>query len=234
MTLVTPRTDDIGRFPGENRIEVVVTPAIAKGTIMRISSVSHSVAWLVVVACVALAGVASAQADKGTLLKGKDVTEANLVDALTPADSPSADADATVRKRGLRVTINNSHTAEVLNNKPHRKPSAALLITFETNSAALTARSKEQLDLVGTALKNDKLKDFNFTVEGHADQRGAPDANLLLSQQRADSVRSYLVSTQNVAESRLRAVGKGDTEPMNTRDVAAPENRRVAITTLAN
>ena len=86
--------------------------------------------------------------------------------------------------------------------------------------------------MVAAALKNDRLKDFSFEVEGHADARGAADANKLLSQQRAESVRDYLVGTHSISEVRLRAVGKGDTEPMNTRDVAAAENRRVTITTI--
>ena len=176
-----------------------------------------------------------AQAGNGKVLSGKAVTETNLLEALTPAAATPAagdangDADVAVRTRSLRVT-SNTPAAAVL--APRKKASASLLITFETNSAQLTARSKEQLDVVAAALKNDRLKDFSFEVEGHADARGAADANQLLSQQRAESVRAYLVGSHSIAEARLRAVGKGDTEPMNTRDVAAAENRRVTITTI--
>jgi OmpA-OmpF porin, OOP family len=170
----------------------------------------------------------------GKVLSGKAVTESNLLDALTPAapaaGEPEGDADVAVRTRSLRVTANGSPSAAVL--APRKKASASLLITFETNSSALTARSKEQLDVVASALRNDRLKEFSFEVEGHADARGTPDANQVLPQQRAESVRAYLVGTQNIPEARLRAVGKGDTEPMNTRDVAAAENRRVTITTI--
>jgi flagellar motor protein MotB len=55
--------------------------------------------------------------------------------------------------------------------------------------------------------------------------------NRQLSQERAEAVRMYLVSAQHVPAERLKAVGKGDSEPMNTRDVAAAENRRVTIVT---
>ncbi len=190
-----------------------------------------------VVSCLVLSQLAWGQAGNGKLLSGKAVTESNLLDALTPpAAAPAAaagdangDADVAVRTRSLRVT-SNTPAAAVL--APRKKASASLLITFETNSAQLTARSKEQLDVVAAALKNDRLKDFSFEVEGHADLRGAADANKLLSQQRAESVRAYLVGSHSIAEARLRAVGKGDTEPMNTRDVAAAENRRVTITTI--
>ena len=185
-----------------------------------------------VVSCLVLSQLAWGQAGNGKLLSGKAVTESNLLDALTPpapAGDANGDADVAVRTRSLRVT-SNTPAAAVL--APRKKASASLLITFETNSAQLTARSKEQLDVVAAALKNDRLKDFSFEVEGHADLRGAADANKLLSQQRAESVRAYLVGSHSIAEARLRAVGKGDTEPMNTRDVAAAENRRVTITTI--
>lgn len=190
-----------------------------------------------VVSCLVVSQLVWAQAGNGKLLSGKAVTESNLLDALTPAAAPPAaapadangDADVAVRTRSLRVTSNTPAAAALA---PRKKASASLLITFETNSAQLTARSKEQLDVVASALKNDRLKDFSFEVEGHADARGAADANQLLSQQRAESVRAYLVGNHSIAEARLRAVGKGDTEPMNTRDVAAAENRRVTITTI--
>jgi outer membrane protein OmpA-like peptidoglycan-associated protein len=191
-----------------------------------------------VVSCLVLSQLVWAQAGNGKVLSGKAVTENNLLDALTPAAAAPAaapagdangDADVAVRTRSLRVTSNTPASATLA---PRKKASASLLITFETNSAQLTARSKEQLDVVAAALKNDRLKDFSFEVEGHADSRGAADANQLLSQQRAESVRAYLVGSHSIAEARLRAVGKGDTEPMNTRDVAAAENRRVTITTI--
>jgi len=184
-------------------------------------------------ALVAAPGGAWAQAD-GPVLRGKSVTESNVLQALTPgpaaAPAPAdGDVDVSVRTRSLKVEADGPPSSKVL--APKKKPSASLLITFETNSAALTARSKEQLDVVAAALKNDKLRNFTFNVEGHADARGSSDANRQLSQERAEAVRMYLVSAQNVPAERLKAVGKGDSEPMNTRDVAAAENRRVTIVT---
>jgi len=182
----------------------------------------------------AAAPCAHAQAD-GTVLRGKAVTESNVLQALTPGPAttppPAADGDVdvSVRTRSLKVEADGPPSSKVL--APKKKPSASLLITFETNSAALTARSKEQLDVVAAALKNDKLKNFTFNVEGHADARGSSEANRQLSQERAEAVRMYLVSAQQVPADRLKAVGKGDSEPMNTRDVAAAENRRVTIVT---
>jgi outer membrane protein OmpA-like peptidoglycan-associated protein len=158
-------------------------------------------------------------AEETTLLKGNKVTESNLLDALTPAPEP-------VLTRSLKVSRS---TDAVL--APRKKPSASLLITFETNSAELTAAAKQQLDVVAAALKNDRLAEYSFNVEGHADPRGLAEANLVLSQQRAESVRAYLVSSHNIAAERLKAEGKGDTDLLNRKVPAAPENRRVTIVT---
>lgn len=201
---------------------------------MHTSPVSRIIAHCAVGAFACLWVAPATAADQGKLLQGKAVTEANVLDALTPArgDAPGGDADVSVRTRSLRVSpTDNSPSAQALA-APRKKASASLLITFETNSTALTQQSKEQLDVVAAALKNDRLKDFRFEVQGHADARGAANANMTLSQQRAESVRGYLIGSHQISESRLLAVGKGDSEPMNTRDVAAAENRRVTITTL--
>ena len=211
--------------------------ASPSSAVSRPTALAKRLAVLGVMSCLVLSQVVSAQAGNGKVLTGKAVTETNLLEALTPAAAapaapatePNGDADVAVRTRSLRVTSNTPSAAALA---PRKKASASLLITFETNSAQLTARSKEQLDVVASALKNDRLKDFSFEVEGHADARGAADANKLLSQQRAESVRDYLVGSHGISDARLRAVGKGDTEPMNTRDVAAAENRRVTITTI--
>ena len=152
------------------------------------------------------------------VLKGKAVTEDNLVDALTPPD--------TVLTRSLRVQRDNAPGQQAA-----RKPSASLLITFETASATLTPQAKKQLDVVAAALRNDKLAEYNFNVEGHADPRGGHETNLSLSQQRADSVMAYLVNAHKIDPKRLKATGKGDSELLNKDNPAAEENRRVTIVT---
>jgi outer membrane protein OmpA-like peptidoglycan-associated protein len=187
--------------------------------------------WLKAIATLALCALAAAwtpdvAAQSGPskidtkVLKGRQVNETNLVDTLTP-DEPE------VLTRGLKVS--RDATAAV----PARRPSASLLITFETNSATLTRSSREQLDVLASALKNDRLKPFTFVVEGHADPRGTTDYNLVLSRSRAESVREYLVAAHQIEPDRLTPVGKGDSEQLNVRDIAAPENRRVTIVTNA-
>jgi len=198
---------------------------------MRLPIASRLLARRAAAACAALAaGAAFAQAASSPVLTGKSVTESNLVDALSPAAVGDAGGDVdTGATRSLHVVGAAGATAAAT--APRKKASASLLITFETNSSQLTARSKKQLAVVAAALRNDRLKEFNFDIEGHSDPRGDHSANLTLSQQRADAVRAYLVSDERIPESRLHAVGKGDGEPLNASDAAAPENRRVTIVT---
>ena len=71
---------------------------------------------------------------------------------------------------------------------------------------------------------------FQVQVDGHTDSVGSDEDNMRLSQGRADSVRSYLV-TQGVPSARIKAVGRGESMPIA--DNKSPEgranNRRVEI-----
>jgi OOP family OmpA-OmpF porin len=164
-------------------------------------------------------GARAADKDGTRLLTGKAVTEAGLVEALTPKPK-------NVAKRSLRLGREGAGATE-------HKPSASLLITFETNSAELTSPAKQQLDVVAAALNNERLSSYTFNVEGHADPTGRSDSNQTLSQRRAESVRGYLVGVRGVSEQRLKAEGHGDRELLNRNHPTAPENRRVTIVTVA-
>jgi len=160
------------------------------------------------------------------VLKGTQVTEANLIDALSiaPAEAASGATRGFRAKTGIANVDNGGHAAKAGPGK------ASLLITFNTNSTELTGDAKALLDTLGRALQSDNLAGFSFRVEGHADARGDADANQRLSQGRAQSVVDYLVGKGILAE-RLTAAGKGSSEPMNKARVDAPENRRVTIVT---
>jgi OmpA-OmpF porin, OOP family len=165
----------------------------------------------------AMAGAAlslGVAAQSPTVLKGNNITERALIDALTPK------SDTGVASRSIRVTPDAP------------KPQASILITFETNSANLTDSARSSVDVVAKALQGDKLASLRFMIEGHADPRGAADANRKLSQARAESVVTYLTTRHGIARERLTPVGKGDTELMNAARPEAAENRRVTITTV--
>ena len=182
----------------------------------RLSWVTASVVSCVIGAMQPALAQGTASSD---VLKADEVTEAKLLEALSP--------ESGVQKRSLRVKA----TAARPGVPQPARPSASLLITFQTASAELTSNARQQLDVVGAALKNPRLAPYKFTVEGHADPRGDPASNLVLSENRADSVRSYLVGSHGIDPARLVTEGKGDRELLNRAQPAAPENRRVTIVT---
>ena len=110
-------------------------------------------------------------------------------------------------------------------------PSLSLAIQFDLNSARVRPESGAVLGNLVAAMLSADLRSNRFLIEGHTDARGNAAANKLLSQQRADEVRLYLVAL-GVHPARLKAVGKGSSEPANPRDPMAGDNRRVRVVTL--
>ncbi len=181
-----------------------------------------------------LGGPALSQAEE-RILRGSELNEQNLIDALTPGAPAGIDeAGPAVRTRSIKVMREQpaAKPGEASVKQTVKKASASLLVTFATNSADLTDEAKASLDVVARALQADRLSSFAFSIEGHADPRGSSEDNLRLSQGRAESVVQYLVAHHQIDPSRLKPVGKGATELANTERVDAPENRRVTITTL--
>lgn len=110
-------------------------------------------------------------------------------------------------------------------------PSLSLAIQFEANSSRVRPESGGLLGDLVAAMISPELKDVRFVIEGHTDARGNAAANRRLSQERAEEVRQYLMLL-GVHASRLKAVGKGSSEPANTKDPLAAENRRVRVVTV--
>lgn len=107
-------------------------------------------------------------------------------------------------------------------------PGLSLAIAFEPNSAQIRPDSGGTLGALVAAMLSAELRQQRFVIEGHTDASGTPAQNLRLSRERAEQVRLYLV-TLGVDGARLRAVGKGSSEPANARDPRSPENRRVRV-----
>jgi len=104
-------------------------------------------------------------------------------------------------------------------------------VNFETNSATLTADARNTLRRVAEALRGEP--NLRAEIAGHTDSTGADDYNLRLSQQRAESVREFLIS-EGVEASRLVARGYGETQPVADNSTATGRalNRRVEFRVL--
>lgn len=101
-------------------------------------------------------------------------------------------------------------------------------ITFATDRADITPRFSVVLDQLAASLR--QYPGTVIQIEGHTDTTGNADYNQRLSENRANSVRSYLIQ-RGVAPDRMVAVGYGQTRPLaDNRTVAGRAmNRRVEI-----
>jgi len=101
-------------------------------------------------------------------------------------------------------------------------------ILFDTDSAVIRPESRPVLDEVLELLRGEPT--WTLTIEGHTDATGADAHNQTLSQQRADSVRAYLV-TGGVEAARLRTAGFGESRPVadNASELGRAQNRRVEL-----
>ena len=101
-------------------------------------------------------------------------------------------------------------------------------VMFETGKAELRGGVASNLDSLAAFLN--RFPERTVLIEGHTDNVGTDSSNMTLSQNRADSVESYLM-TRSVAGSRISASGKGEGMPVasNETDTGRQQNRRVEV-----
>ena len=106
-------------------------------------------------------------------------------------------------------------------------------VRFDTNKSSLTAMAKANLDKIVPVFN--QYSDTNIQIYGYTDSTGAADYNLTLSQQRAASVKSYLVG-KGISSNRFTTTGLGIADPVATNDTpeGRTQNRRVEFAITAN
>ena len=99
---------------------------------------------------------------------------------------------------------------------------------FGPGQASLTANAKASVAALGAYIA--AAPTGRIRIQAHTDGQGEADANLKLSQRRADAVRDAL-SSAGVPRSRMQASGMGEASPIASDDSASgrARNRRVEI-----
>lgn len=100
-------------------------------------------------------------------------------------------------------------------------------VNFETGKSVIKEESKSLLNQVALQiLAHAEIK--RVRIEGHTDAVGDEEGNLILSQDRADAVRRYLIQ-RGVEPKRLEAQGFGEARPIdsNSTSEGRARNRRV-------
>ena len=183
---------------------------------------------------------------------GDDVSEDQIVQALTPkpkapltrglsfgpqttetAPNPAeAKIIASVRGRTTR-SLSNAEREEIATIAKD-KPNIDLTITFDYNSADISAKSLPEVQKLGRALTNDNLKGSTFLLAGHTDAAGGDAYNQELSERRADSIKRYLMDNYHIAAADLVTVGYGKSKLKDPSHPLAEVNRRVQVVNMEN
>jgi outer membrane protein OmpA-like peptidoglycan-associated protein len=185
--------------------------------------------------------IAMAQAATGKAedqrVKLAEARERSRLDARTrEADAAHAEADATrvaaadAATAAAQKSEDMQHQIDALQAKVTERGVVLTLgdVMFTSGRADLKAGTVTNLNrLVGFLNQNPGRK---VEVEGHTDNVGSEDANLGLSQRRADSVKSFLVQ-QGIDAGRVVSSGKGEHQPVsdNESEGGRQRNRRVEV-----
>jgi outer membrane protein OmpA-like peptidoglycan-associated protein len=201
-------------------------------------------------ALVSVVAISAAFSFGATQARAGDVTEDQIVNALTPSKKPltrglsvgGADAVKPVdpaqakfvsglkgRTRGL-----NLNEREELATIAKDKPNIDLEITFDYNSADISAKSLAAVQTLGRALTNPDLKGSTFVVAGHTDAAGGETYNQELSEKRADSIKKYLIDNYHISSADLVTVGYGKSKLKDPNQPMAEANRRVQVVNMEN
>jgi outer membrane protein OmpA-like peptidoglycan-associated protein len=187
----------------------------------------------------------------GTALAGQALAQTNpsasqLIDALKPSGTlsdttrgikplgPDSSAPAPAAPMATPAAMSMPMTQPAAPVTDIAAPSANLAVDFPSGSAALTPSAMATLDQLGKALTSPQLAAYNFKIAGHTDTVGDSATNQSLSEQRADAVKSYLETKYGISDSRLQAVGLGESDLLVPTPPNTPNqmNRRVQIINL--
>ena len=100
---------------------------------------------------------------------------------------------------------------------------------FDTGKSTIKPESKAQLDQMAKLLQSDGA--LKVHIVGHTDNQGTLDANLVLSEARAQAVVDALTTTYKVDARRLSAAGLASYTPLgsNATEIGRARNRRVEM-----
>ena len=180
----------------------------------------------------------------------KNVTEDEIVRALAPPKKPltrglsiapqadpapnPAETKLIQSVRGRATRSLSSTEREEIASAAKDKPNIDLEITFDYNSANISAKSLPSVQALGRALTSPDLKGSTFVVAGHTDAAGGESYNQELSERRADSIKRYLVEKYSIAATDLVTVGYGKSKLKDPSQPLAEANRRVQVVNMEN
>jgi len=102
-------------------------------------------------------------------------------------------------------------------------------VHFKSGSWHLLPKAESELQGIASTLRQHAPR--SILIEGHTDSMGKKTYNQRLSEQRANSVKHFLI-TEGVESNRITTIGYGELHPIASNETkeGRQENRRVKIT----
>ncbi|MEM1175341.1 MAG: OmpA family protein [Pseudomonadota bacterium] len=102
-------------------------------------------------------------------------------------------------------------------------------LSFASGASQIQPANFDLLAKVEKAI--DVFPNSELIIEGHTDAYGGDDFNQKLSQERAESVKQYMINAMRIQDFRLIATGYGETRPVasNETEAGRTKNRRIDV-----
>ena len=164
------------------------------------------------------------------------VPTSSLVDQLMGSDTP-ADLDVAALRQQAADRIKSKADA-VAQKRPVIAPQLLKLpqfsfeVAFDPDSSLIRPQSYQTIGRIADALTDPRLLLHTFLVIDHTDATGRRDANLMLSQRRAESIREVLINAFKISPKRLQALGLGEEQLQDSARPTSPANVRAQLLTV--
>ena len=108
----------------------------------------------------------------------------------------------------------------------------AIELHFKSGQFEINLNAEQRQEIADIAKYLDKVDGATCIITGHTDNTGDVTNNLALGQNRADSVKKYLIKNAAIPENKIIATSKGEAEPIadNNTPEGRAKNRRTIIT----
>ena len=159
-----------------------------------------------------------------------------MVGALSGLEAPSnldltalrEQAAERIKKRVDIAPLKRPPLSRELTKLPH----IDLDIQFNPDSPVIRPESYRTIGRLADALTNPALASFTFLIVGRTEANGKRDANLALSQRRAEAIRDALTTTFKLSSKRILAIGLGEEQLADANSPKAAVNQQAQIVTL--
>lgn len=162
-----------------------------------------------------------------------------IVSQLSRFDTAPALDIASLRQQVLERSRSRSrHEPEPSQRPPivpalFKLPTVNLDIDFDTDTPVVRPDSYRTLGSLADALVDARLLPYAFLIVGHSDSTWKREANVILSQRRADAIRDVLVNTFKVSAKRVQTLGLGEEQFIDQAHPTSPVNLQIQIVTVA-